>query len=43
MPKIKTRFLPTSLPGGEKIRDPGNEIEFCFLFLVLFCFSLKIA
>ena len=43
MPKIKIEFLPTSFPGGEKIRDPGNEIKFCFLFLVLFCFSLKIA
>ena len=42
MPKIKTEFLPTSFPGGEKIRDPGNETEFCF-FVFFFClfFSLK--
>lgn len=38
MPKIKTEFLPTSFPGGEKIRDPGNEIEFWFFFWFCFVF-----
>lgn len=38
MPTIKTEFLPTSFPGGKKIRDPRNEIEFCFVLFFRCCF-----